>query len=137
MVAANRCKPVQKTRVLQLSILQIPLPAWFCSGLVHTRTRACLCDQDLGGLGVHHQWTSDFHSISGRICMWLLVRWILPSSLSLSTFIPSPSSNFCDQMRATMSFGDIFEVCVYMEKIILFFFFSVDKCYIGFFFCTY
>lgn len=35
-------------------------------------------------------------------------------------------------MRETISFGDIFEVCVYMEKIILFFF-SVDKCYIGFF----
>lgn len=40
MVAANWCKPVRKTRALQFSILQIPLPAWFCSGFVHIRTRA-------------------------------------------------------------------------------------------------
>lgn len=115
MVAANRCKPVRKTRVLQFSILQTPLPAWFCSGLVHIRTRATVSVTRTS----QHSWCPS--SIKGRICMWLLL-WCDSPTLTqfLSTFILSPSSNFCDQMRETISFGDIFEVCVYMEKIIFF-----------------
>lgn len=56
-----------------------------------------------------------------------------------SFFFPLSPSNVCDQMRETISFGDIFER-VYMEKIIISFFFFLLLLLINAilaFFCTY
>lgn len=143
-MAANRCRPV--------SVKNINAPVKYHSASPPSVVLVWSGPQQGSGLsltgpcsvlGVHHQRTDDFISswitIKGRIC----TRWSVCCDPPMFTqpldfffffvfsFHPLTSVTKWEKLLAL----EIFLSCVYMEKIISFF--SVDKCYIGFFFCTY